>query len=81
VSVLQSPAELHLTEAGISTVIWATGYRPDLAWVGLPFLDGEGYPVQLGLDWFYTAASGIFAGLGDDAAYLTEHITGQPVES
>jgi putative flavoprotein involved in K+ transport len=91
-SVPESPAELDLAKAGISTVIWATGYRPDLAWVGLPFLDGEGYPLQrrgvttipglsiLGLDWLYTAASGIFPGLGDDAAYLAEHMTGHPVD-
>jgi putative flavoprotein involved in K+ transport len=88
-----TPTEMDLTKAGISTVIWGTGYRPNLGWVGLPFLDGEGYPIQqrgvttipglyiLGLDWLYTAASGIFPGLGDDAAYLAEQITGQPVES
>ena len=34
----------------------------------------------LGLDWLYTAASGVFPGLGDDAAYLTEQVTGLPVE-
>jgi putative flavoprotein involved in K+ transport len=83
--------ELDLPDAGISTVIWAMGYRPDLAWVGLPILDGEGYPVQrrgvtkvpglfiLGLDWLHTAKSGLFAGVGEDAAYLAEHITGHPV--
>jgi putative flavoprotein involved in K+ transport len=91
-SVPESPGALDLARAGISTVIWATGYRPDLGWVGLPFLDGQGYPIQrrgvttipglfiLGLDWLYTAASGIFPGLGDDAAYLTEQVTGLPVE-
>jgi putative flavoprotein involved in K+ transport len=83
--------ELDLADAGISTVIWAMGYRPDLTWVGLPILDGEGYPVQrrgvtkvpglfiLGLDWLHTAKSGLFAGVGEDAAYLAEQITGQPV--
>jgi putative flavoprotein involved in K+ transport len=83
--------ELDLADAGISTVIWAMGYRPDLAWVGLPILDGEGYPVQrrsvtkvpglfiLGLDWLHTAKSGLFAGVGEDAAHLAEQITGQPV--
>ena len=87
----EAPAELDLADAGISTVIWAMGYRPDLAWVGLPILDGEGYPVQrrgvtkvpglyiLGLDWLHTAKSGLFAGIGEDAAYLAEQITGQPV--
>ena len=68
------------------------GYRPNLAWVGLPILDNEGYPVQrrgvtkvpglfiLGLDWLHTAKSGLFAGIGEDAAYLAEQITGHLVE-
>ncbi|HEX6655458.1 MAG TPA: NAD(P)-binding domain-containing protein, partial [Candidatus Limnocylindria bacterium] len=38
-SIPEAPTELDLTQAGIGTVIWATGYRPDLDWVGLPFLD------------------------------------------
>jgi putative flavoprotein involved in K+ transport len=40
------PTELDLSTAGISTLIWATGYQPDLSWVHLPFLDADGYPVQ-----------------------------------
>ena len=68
------------------------GYQPDLALVGLPILDGDGYPVQrrgvtkvpglfiLGLDWLHTAKSGLFAGVGEDAAYLAAQITGHPVE-
>jgi putative flavoprotein involved in K+ transport len=59
-----APLELDLGKSTIGTVIWATGYRPDFAWVRLPFLDADGYPVQrrgvtsvaglvvLGLDWF-----------------------------
>ena len=85
-----APAELDLAKAGIGTIVWATGYRPDFSWVGLPFLDEEGYPIQqrgvakipglyiLGLDWLHSAKSGLFAGVGEDAAYLasvmaTEH--------
>jgi putative flavoprotein involved in K+ transport len=87
-----SPTELDLANAGITTVIWAMGYRPDLGWVGLPILDDEGYPVQrrgvttvpglfiLGLDWLHTAKSGLFAGVGEDAAYLAAQIARQPVE-
>src|SRR5215207_6687353 len=60
---------------------------------GLSFLDGEGYPTQwrgvtpisglsiLSLDWLHTAGSGIFAGIGEDAAYLAAHITGHLVAS
>jgi putative flavoprotein involved in K+ transport len=87
----QAPTELNLADVGISTVIWAMGYRPDFVWVGLSILDTEGYPIQrrgvtsvpglfiLGLDWLHTAKSGLFAGVGEDAAYLAEQITGQPV--
>ena len=69
---------------GIGTVIWATGYRPDFGWVRLPFTDDRGYPIQrrgvtripglyvLGLDWLYTAKSGLFAGIDEDATHLAQ---------
>ena len=75
--------DLDLGRAGIGTVIWATGYRPDFGWVRLPFVDADGYPLQrrgvtpvdglyvLGLDWLHTAKSGLFAGIGDDATHLS----------
>jgi putative flavoprotein involved in K+ transport len=81
-----TPSELDLEAAGVSTVIWATGYRPDLGWVQLPVYDAEGYPVQrrgvtavpglyfLGLDWLHSAKSGLFAGIGEDAAYLAAQV-------
>ena len=77
-----TPEELDLTDAGIGTVVWATGFRPDLDWVRLPVLDAEGYPIQrrgvtaepglyfLGLDWLYKRSSGLFGGVSDDAVYL-----------
>ncbi|MDQ2853706.1 MAG: NAD(P)-binding domain-containing protein [Chloroflexota bacterium] len=77
------PLQLDLGKARIGTVIWATGYRPDFAWVRLPFVDADGYPIQrrgvtpvaglyvLGLDWLHNAKSGLFAGIGDDATYLS----------
>jgi putative flavoprotein involved in K+ transport len=79
--------ELDLAKAGVGTVIWAAGYRPDLDWVRLSFLDEDGYPIQrrgvtnvpglsiIGLDWLHNAKSGLFAGVGDDAAFLAEAIT------
>jgi putative flavoprotein involved in K+ transport len=87
-----APTELDLADVGITSVIWAMGYRPDLDWVNLPFLDGEGYPIQrrgvtsmpglfiLGLDWLHTARSGLFMGVGEDAAYLAEHMAEHPIE-
>jgi putative flavoprotein involved in K+ transport len=35
-------SELDLAAAGIRTVIWATGYRPDHTWVDLPVFDHRG---------------------------------------
>jgi putative flavoprotein involved in K+ transport len=81
-----SPTELDLRATGVTTVIWATGYRPDLSWVHLPFLDADGYPLHrrgitpvdrfyvLGLDWLHSAKSGLFAGIGDDAGYIASVI-------
>jgi len=81
-----APSEVDLLDEGVSTVIWATGYRPDLSWVNVPFLDADGYPVQrrgvtqvpglylVGLDWLHNAKSGLFAGIGDDAGYVASAI-------
>jgi putative flavoprotein involved in K+ transport len=86
-----APAELDLGAAGVSTVIWATGYRPDLGWVQLPVLDPQGYPIQrrgvtavpglyfLGLDWLHSAKSGLFAGIGEDAAHVAAQIADRAI--
>jgi putative flavoprotein involved in K+ transport len=78
--------ELNLKASGISTVIWATGYAFDFSLVKLPVFDADGYPVQtrgvtgynglyfLGMPWLHSRRSGILFGVGDDAAYLAEHI-------
>ncbi|MGH9187131.1 MAG: NAD(P)-binding domain-containing protein [Acidimicrobiales bacterium] len=36
------PLGLDLTRGEIKTVIWATGYRPDLSWLDVPVLDHKG---------------------------------------
>ncbi|MBP1704250.1 MAG: dependent oxidoreductase [Chloroflexi bacterium] len=38
--------ELDLHKAGITSIIWAMGYRFDFSLVKLPVFDGDGYPVQ-----------------------------------
>jgi putative flavoprotein involved in K+ transport len=38
--------ELDLAAAGITSVIWGTGYRFDLSWIAFPILDAGGEPVQ-----------------------------------
>jgi len=78
--------KLDLDSAGITTVVWATGYSFDFSWVKFPIFDGFGYPVQqrgvtpqpglyfLGLPWLHTAKSSLLSGVGNDAAHLAEHI-------
>jgi putative flavoprotein involved in K+ transport len=80
--------ELDLSAAGITTVIWATGYRSDFSIVRLPVLDADGYPIQkrgvteypglffLGLPWLHNAKSGLIYGVGDDAAHIARTIAG-----
>lgn len=83
-------ASLDLEEAGISTVIWATGYDLDYGWIDLPILDEHGFPRQqrgvsdapglyfIGLLWQHTQASATLFGPRLDAPHLVEHM-GLPI--
>jgi putative flavoprotein involved in K+ transport len=78
--------ELDLKRAGVSSVIWATGYSFDFSMVRLPVFDADGYPIQqrgvtdyaglyfLGLPWLHNAKSGLLFGAPEDAAYTASHI-------
>jgi putative flavoprotein involved in K+ transport len=80
------PSTLSIREAGITSVIWSTGYSYDYDWVHARCLDGLGQPLQqrgvaqvpglyfLGLHWMHTFKSGTFLGIGDDAAYVMDHL-------
>jgi putative flavoprotein involved in K+ transport len=77
-----APATLDLKTAGVTTVIWATGYGFDYSWVHLPVCDDYGFPVQqrgvtrfpglyfLGMNYLYNRKSGILLGVGEDAAHI-----------
>jgi putative flavoprotein involved in K+ transport len=79
-------SELDLDLAGVSTVIWATGYRPAFDWIELPVFDAYGYPQQqrgvtdfpglyfLGLPWLHVQSSSLLYGVGEDAAHLARWI-------
>jgi putative flavoprotein involved in K+ transport len=85
----EEPRVLDLSAAGISTVIWSTGYRADYGWIEVPIFDGRGYPMHrrgvtaadglyfIGLPWLYTWGSGRFSGVATDAAYLADQILGR----
>ena len=77
---------LDLQVAGISTIIWASGYKLDFGWVHLPVFDQTGYPVHrrgvtafpglyfLGLHWLYKMKSALLYGVGEDAAFIASAI-------
>ncbi len=84
--------ELDLKSAGITSVIWATGFKFDFSLVKLPAFDEDGYPVQqrgvtahpglyfVGLPFLHTRKSGLLFGVGDDADYVASAIaaSGKP---
>ena len=84
--------ELDLKSAGITTILWATGYAFDFSLVKLPVVDRDGYPIQkrgvtaydglyfLGMPWLHNRRSGILFGVGDDAAHLAAHIVARERE-
>jgi putative flavoprotein involved in K+ transport len=80
---------LDLQQAGISTVIWATGYGLDFGWIDLPVFETDGQPKHrlgvtdvpglyfLGLNWLSKLSSSFLFGVGDDAEWLAERIAGR----
>ncbi|MBR0719664.1 NAD(P)-binding domain-containing protein [Bradyrhizobium liaoningense] len=82
----QTRIGLDLNDAGIGSVIWATGYRPDYSWLDVPVLDRKG---RIRHDGGIVAAPGIYVmglpfmrrrkssfidGADDDAADLAAHL-------
>lgn len=79
-------AELNLESAGITTVIWATGYSFDFSLVKLTIFDSDGYPIQdqgitnfpglyfVGLPWLSGQKSGLLLGVGEQANFIVSAI-------
>ena len=77
---------LDIRHAGLSSVIWATGYSFDYGWIDLPVIDANGAPTHdhgvatvpgvyfLGLPWLSKMNSSFLSGVGDDAARIDDHI-------
>lgn len=72
---------------GVRTVIWATGYRPDLDWIDGLELPPSGWPETargvvpavpglyfVGMPFQYALTSGLIGGVDRDAAYVVEHL-------
>ncbi|HSH88080.1 MAG: MSMEG_0569 family flavin-dependent oxidoreductase [Methylophilus sp.] len=83
----QEKLELDLIAAGITSIVWCIGFRPDFSWIDPPIFNGRGYPAHvrgvtsqkglyfLGLPWLYTWGSGRFSGIDRDAQYISDVIS------
>lgn len=71
----------------VSTIVWATGYRPDFSWVDFPLTDESGWPAGdrgvsslapgvyfVGVPFQYGLTSGLVGGVGRDAAHVAQHL-------
>ncbi|GLH77106.1 FAD-dependent oxidoreductase [Bradyrhizobium sp. SSBR45G] len=82
----EEPAALDLKAAGISSIIWCIGFRPDFRWLNAPVFNGAGQPSHrrgvtsqsglyfLGLPWLHTWGSGRFSGVDADARFIATEI-------
>jgi putative flavoprotein involved in K+ transport len=80
------PLSLPLTTGEIKTVLWATGYKPDFAWLHVPVLDHKGLVRHhggvtaapglyvIGMPFLRTRKSTLIDGAGDDARAISTHL-------
>jgi putative flavoprotein involved in K+ transport len=81
------PLGLDLGRAGIRTIVWATGFRPDYSWLDVPVLDHKGNIRHdggvvteapglyvMGLPFLRRRKSSLIDGAGDDARDLCTHL-------
>ena len=79
---------LDLAQAGVGSIIWATGYAQDFSWIDLDTFEA-GKPVHergvskspglyfLGLPWLSMRGSSFIWGVWQDAKYLASRIAGR----
>ncbi|QEI08226.1 NADPH-dependent L-lysine N(6)-monooxygenase [Pigmentiphaga aceris] len=81
--------ELNLADAGITTILWATGFTFDYGWLQVDAFDEKGEPFHkrgiasesgiyfLGLPNLVNRASSFIYGVWHDAKYIADHIVMQ----
>ncbi|MDH3635422.1 MAG: NAD(P)/FAD-dependent oxidoreductase [Gammaproteobacteria bacterium] len=81
--------ELNLAEAGITSILWATGFTVDYSWLKVDAVDEAGRPKHqrgistepgvyfLGLPWQSRRASSFIWGVWHDAKFVADHIATQ----
>lgn len=84
--VIDPIRKLSLADAGITSIVWATGFALDFGWLKADTFDVRGTPLHLrgvsnvpglyflGLSWLSRRASAFIWGVWHDADYLAEHI-------
>ncbi|MDI3419439.1 flavin-containing monooxygenase [Streptomyces luteolus] len=87
--VTEPRLELGLAEAGVTSIVWATGFAADYGWLDVDAFDANGRPDQrrgvsaesgvyfLGLPWLSRRGSSFIWGAWHDAKYIADHITTQ----
>jgi putative flavoprotein involved in K+ transport len=81
--------ELDLVEAGVTSIVWATGYAVDFGWLDVNAFDEKGKPAHqrgvskepgiyfLGLPWLSRRGSAFIWGVWHDAKHVADHISTQ----
>ncbi|MCY1284172.1 flavin-dependent oxidoreductase [compost metagenome] len=81
--------ELDLAAAGVTSIIWATGYAVDFSWLQVGAFDAQGKPQHqrgvssepgvyfLGLPWLSRRGSTFIWGVWHDARHIADHIATQ----
>lgn len=85
----EEPGELELATAGITSVVFCTGFDTNFGWLRADVFDERGRPQHtrgvtrdpgvyfIGLPWLHTWGSGRFSAVGRDAEYIVEHAFGR----
>jgi putative flavoprotein involved in K+ transport len=81
------PLGMDLTNGAIKTIVWATGFRPDLSWLDMPVFDRKGRLRHdggivteapglylMGQQFLRRRKSSLIDGAGDDARDLSDHL-------
>ena len=81
--------ELDLAQAGVTSILWATGFAVDYGWLRVAAVDAQGRPIHqrgvsaepgvyfLGLPWQSRRGSSFIWGVWHDARFIADHIATQ----
>ncbi|TWC34087.1 putative flavoprotein involved in K+ transport [Pseudomonas sp. SJZ079] len=81
--------ELNLAEAGVTSIVWATGFGVDYSWLQVKAFDESGKPKHqrgvssepgvyfVGLPWLSRRGSSFIWGVWHDAKHIADHIVKQ----